>query len=119
MINKNLSIFQKLPRDAIILCLSYTGKIVYRNGKYINKINISDPRYNMLLNISKPKNYYFNEYTYTYAINLNLKEWMLFFTINPINNVYKYRFYNKTHKYSKYYILDSNNIWRRKVLYLI
>ncbi len=40
---------QHLPRDIAHLILQYDGQIVYRNGKYMNRIPKTDGRYAMLL----------------------------------------------------------------------
>jgi hypothetical protein len=37
-------IFQKIPRDILHVILSYYGEIVYRHGKYLNRISKNDPR---------------------------------------------------------------------------
>ena len=43
-------IWKTLPRDILHIILKFDGTIIYFNGKYfdINKINISDYRYNLL-----------------------------------------------------------------------
>lgn len=40
---------QHLPRDIAHLILQFDGQIVYRNGKYMNRIPKTDCRYEMLL----------------------------------------------------------------------
>ena len=40
---------QHLPRDMVDLILQFDGTVVYRNGKYMNRIPNTDGRYAMLL----------------------------------------------------------------------
>jgi hypothetical protein len=37
-----------LPKDIINLILEYDGRIKYRNGKYIDQINIQDEKYTLI-----------------------------------------------------------------------
>ena len=46
--------FKELPKELINLIINYTDIVVYRNGKYMNRINLSDFRYNLLKKISRP-----------------------------------------------------------------
>lgn len=40
--------FEKLPTEIVNLILDYDNKIRYRNGNYINRINIEDEKYKEL-----------------------------------------------------------------------
>lgn len=44
-------LFSSLPQDVIHNILSYSDKIKYRNGKYMNQIRKNDVRYNLFLRI--------------------------------------------------------------------
>jgi len=46
--------FAGLPDVLIYKIINYTDVISYRNGKYINKINKKDKRYDILKNITRP-----------------------------------------------------------------
>lgn len=46
--------FKYLPQDLVPHIVEYTGKIIYRNGKYINRLQKNDIRYKILLKIPKP-----------------------------------------------------------------
>jgi hypothetical protein len=46
--------FKYLPEDLIPHIVGYIDEIVYRNGKYINRLQKNDIRYRMLLKIPKP-----------------------------------------------------------------
>ena len=40
---------EHLPRDIVNIIFQFDGRMVYRNGKYMNRIPKTDPRYEMLL----------------------------------------------------------------------
>lgn len=44
--------FENIPRDILQIILEYDGRIKYRNGKYMNQIEKTDSRYDMLKNIT-------------------------------------------------------------------
>lgn len=46
--------FSYLPNDLINIILDYTNIIVYRNGKYINRINNLDVNYSFLKKVPRP-----------------------------------------------------------------
>ena len=68
-------LFKKLPLEIVIYILEYTNVIKYRNGKFIDRINLTDERYLLLNNFTPIQrrvfgNYsfkYIRKYTYTYA----------------------------------------------------
>jgi hypothetical protein len=46
--------FSKLPSDLINMILDYTGKVIYRYGKYMNRLDKNDYRYDMIKKIRRP-----------------------------------------------------------------
>jgi len=48
-----MSVFKNLPLDIVNIILSYDNVIRYRNGKYINQIEESDPRKQMITGVPK------------------------------------------------------------------
>lgn len=46
--------FKKLPDELINIIINYTDVIVYRHGKYINRIRKNDKKYLVLYDIPKP-----------------------------------------------------------------
>ncbi len=46
--------FKKLPDELKHIIINYTNVIVYRHGKYINRVRKSDEKYRILYNIPKP-----------------------------------------------------------------
>ncbi len=61
--NKNNNkILSQLPLDLVNMILEYLNVIVYRNGKYIDRINKSDTRYELIDKIPKPIKINNNQY---------------------------------------------------------
>jgi len=46
----NDQLWKKLPIDLVHHIIQYTGKVIYRNGRYIdiNRVPINDNRYNLI-----------------------------------------------------------------------
>ena len=57
-------IFQYLPKELINIILDYNGKIKYRNGKYINKIDINNDIYNCIKFYISHKKYVIKHFPY-------------------------------------------------------
>lgn len=60
-------LWKAIPTDILHLILKYDGRIVERNGIYMNRIPLQDERYTIIKNIP-PKKYYRNE-TFVYFRN--------------------------------------------------
>ena len=54
----------KFPLEVVNHILQYTGKIKYRNGKYMNQIAPDDDRYKMLQTIPQIQSYYNHRFCY-------------------------------------------------------
>jgi len=54
MSNNLIEKFGYLPDEIIHKIINYTNVVVYRNGKYIDRINKSDERYRLVKNIPRP-----------------------------------------------------------------
>lgn len=107
LINK----FSYLPSDIVNMIIYYSGIIAYRNGKYINRIDKKDNRYNILLNIPRPIKVSHNQYC------LGLRDYprlVIKFSINYIineNNIIIYVYKNE--------IGNNGMIYSQKSPYMI
>ena len=57
------SIWRETPLDMVIQIVEYTGKIKYRNNKFMNQIAKEDERYDTIKNISAFLPIYFMPYS--------------------------------------------------------
>lgn len=124
---KLLDKFRFLPDELIHIIINYTGLIVYRHGKYINRLNKRDKRYNLVNNIPIPI------LTDRYKILLRLENTNhkgYFITYDTCDNLITVNikfFYIEKDGFEKYYdikknttyLFDSSNKWRKIVDYLI
>lgn len=75
MTNVSLSIYKYLPDVLIHKIIHYTNVIVYRHGKYMNKLNKNDERYRILQTIPKPIKVYKNNILHKIMLKLlNIKQ---------------------------------------------
>lgn len=96
LINK----FTKLPDVLIHIILDYSDIIIFRHGKYMNRINKNDNRYKNIQNISKPIKIMENKILLK-LLNYKYSE--------PIGYLLEYTFYNT------YNIIKVNFVIRRKI----
>jgi hypothetical protein len=116
IMEKNMDIFKNLPFDLANKCISYTGKLSYRNGKYINRIDEYDERYDLLYDLPQPT---FWENHSTNCIMVELSRMYLRYNINKSRDLKSLNILNKSTRRQTYYVLDMNNYWKKKVLYLM
>lgn len=75
MTNVLLSIYKYLPDVLIHKIIHYTDVIIYRHGKYMNKLNKNDERYRILQTIPKPIKVYKNNILHKIMLKLlNIKK---------------------------------------------
>ena len=111
--------FKELPKELINLIINYTDIVVYRNGKYMNRINLSDFKYNLLKKISRPVFIGKNKILLK-LINIDLVGYFLLYDVRELYIKLNIRFFIReidgfdsyyNIKSNNTYILDSNNRW--------
>ena len=119
--------FRYLPDEIIHIIINYTDIIVYRGGKYINRINKSDNRYHLVNRIPQP--IFTNRYRVLLRLeDTNYKGYFLNYDTSDnlltLNVKFVYRMQDGFDKYYEYksnttYLFDSSNKWRKIVDYLM
>lgn len=118
-------IFKYLPDEIIHIILQYSDVLIYRHGKYMNRLDKNDCRYSMLRKIPKPI------YIGTHVIMLRLTtmnysgyfiKYDLSKPLTKINIRFFYREkdgydYYYTFKSEEHYVLDINNTWSKIIYY--
>jgi hypothetical protein len=124
---KLLDKFRSLPDELLHIIINYTNVVVYRHGKYINRLNKRDNRYNLVNNIPIPiltdrykvllrledtncKGYFLNYDTSENLLTVNVK----FFYIEKDGFDKYYEI-----KRNSTYLFDTTNKWRKIVDYLM
>ena len=116
--------FKYLPDEIIHQIINFTDVVVYRHGKYINRINRGDNRYKIFERIPKPikigqsrflikllntyKEGYFLEYIISIYIKVNIK-----FVSYEVDGFDRYL---ETKSFFQY-IFDINNNWSKIINY--
>ncbi len=124
MNNQLIEKFGYLPDEIIHQIINYTDVVVYRHGKYINRINKDDNRYKLLKKIPRPikigqsrflikllntnREGYFLEYVISMYIKLNIK-----FVSYEVDGFDRYL---ETKSFFQY-IYDINNNWSQIIYY--
>jgi hypothetical protein len=115
--------FANLPIDIINTIINYTNVVVYRFGKYINRIAYDDKRKTLIMQIPKPI------YMTTYIVRLQLirieDEWLYGYILtyscnNEITLSVGYSIYNKNAMRlmsCTQYIFDKNSKWSKLVMF--
>jgi hypothetical protein len=119
--------FKCLPDELIHHIINYTDVVVYRHGKYINRLRKEDNRYKILFSVPKPikigshrillklinckkstKPSYFIEYIFGFFIKINIK----FFTCEQDG----FDRYLETKSFAQY-VFDANSNWSQIIHY--
>lgn len=114
--------FRYLPKEIINTIINYTDKIVYRHGKYIDRLQKNDDRYNLIKQIPRPiyigphkiilrlmNNINHFGYLMEYYICVYLTRVNIRFCKKEMNGISTYI----ETKSNDTYILDINNRWFR------
>jgi hypothetical protein len=95
-LNVNQNIFSYLPEELIVRIIGYNESIVFRNGKYINRLDKKDVRYKIIKSIPKP-------------IYFSSNRFIIWFTYYNRERIY--------HGYSMYYEYTENKMYIKKMQY--
>jgi hypothetical protein len=119
--------FKYLPSELINIILNYTNIIVYRNGKYINRIKKNFDRDNLLKTIHRP--IYIGRYGILLRLmNCNMIGYFVEYNIQKNITKLNIQFFHRViYGYEKYfdiksnetYIFDMNNKWSKIINYLM
>lgn len=120
-----ISLFQTLPDELIHTILEYTNKVVYRHGKYMDRISDDDMRYLLLRRISRPvfsgnnrihlklTDIHHQGYFIRYDVKERLVKMNIRFFIKEIDGFDSYY----EIKSNETYVFDANHQWRKLVEY--
>lgn len=80
--------FSKLPIELINIIINYTDIVVYRNGKYLNRIPKNDKRYNIFKQKRLPIWFGPNTWTFYFKFydNVDKRALAMIHMYNPTNN---------------------------------
>jgi hypothetical protein len=119
--------FKTLPDELIHYIINYTDVVVYRHGKYMNRINVDDERYKILCQISRPIKLTPNNYALKIGArkNNNNTYYCLRYCIESDIRLSVYVIEKGLDGFDKYtiiksyneYIFDANNRWSTLVQY--
>lgn len=119
--------FKTLPDELIHNIVNYTDVIVYRHGKYINRLHYNDERYKILMSIPKPIKQTHNNYLLKLGTrnNRNNIKYYLLYSINLDIILDVHVFEQDIDGFDKYtitksctrYIFDSNSKWHKIINY--
>jgi len=127
MSNELIEKFKYLPDELIHIIINYTNVLVYRHGSYINRLNKSDNRYNLIYNIPRPIK------VGSYKVLLRLtdvdyKGYFIMYDMSDNLTKVNIRFFNREiDGFDKYYeiksnnsyLFDANNKWCKIINYLM
>lgn len=119
--------FKALPDELIHYIVNYTDIVVYRHGKYMNRLSKEDDRYKILMSIPKPitlsnRHYLLN--LGTRKNKSNIKYSLCYYIRSEIilnihileDDIDGFDKYTITKSYSRY-IFDANNNWHKIIDY--
>ena len=103
--------FKYLPDELIQKIINYTDIVSYRHGKYINRINKNDNRYNLLKKITRPIFIGRNKILLR-LINYDMVGYFIEYEFKNDIIVLNVRvFYRELDGYDKYFTIKSNETY--------
>ena len=103
--------FKNLPDDLIHIIINYTNVVVYRDGKYINRIKKNDYRYNLLTRVPRP--IYIGEYRVKIRLmSCNLIGYFIEYNIQKKITEINVRFFHREiDGFDRYFDIITNNTY--------
>ena len=127
MTNELIDKFKYLPDELIHIIINYTDVIVYRHGKYINRLNKDDKRYDLISSIPRPikigshkvllrlTDIDYKGYFIKYDMSDKLTKVNIRFFSREIDGFEKY--YEIKSNFT--YLFDANNNWHKIIQYIM
>ena len=119
--------YQCLPDTIIHAIVNYTNVVVYRHGKYMNRLNLNDKKYDAIKSIPKPiyiGNHKILIKIITYDSFGCVIEYNIGVPLFKLNIQYFYLLHNGVERHYEMksntnYVLDLNNKWHKTIIYSI
>ncbi len=127
MTNNLIEKFKYLPDELIHIIINYTDVLVYRHGKYINRLNKADERYNLVTRIQRPITHGLHKVLIRLTDN-DYNGYFLSYDMSEKLIKLNVRFFNRgIDGFDKYYeiksnvtyLFDTNNKWSKIIHYLM
>jgi hypothetical protein len=114
--------FSLLPYPIINIIINYTDVIVYRYGKYMNRIPKDDERYTLLKTICKPVVFGYSRISICFKRKPNcIKHYKLTYTHDLFCNIHYVSFHTHNtetgYNHNSTYIFDVHHKYRKLVYY--
>lgn len=127
MIHPLIDKFKYLPDEIIHIILQFSDVIVFRHGKYMNRIDKKDDRYYAIRKIPRP--IYIGLYTVLLRLtSYNYSGYFIKYDLSNERTKMIVRFFYRekdgfehyyTFKSEDHYVFDINNTWSKIVYYLM
>jgi len=127
MTNELIDKFKYLPDELIHIIINYTNVLVYRHGKYMNRLNKYDERYNLVSSITRPIKIGSHKVLLRLT-DIDYKGYFIIYDMSDKLTKVNIRFFNREiDGFDKYYeiksnftyLFDANNKWRKIIQYIM
>lgn len=100
--------FKYLPDEIIHIIINYTNVVVYRHGKFINRLSKNDERYNLVNNIPRP--IFSGHYKVLLRLtDIDYKGYFIIYDFSEKISKVNIRFFSREYDgFDKYYEIKSN-----------